>query len=86
MTPTIDIGDAEIPSTIPINRHQVELLAQTLDDLDALLRNPLVISALRRTARPCDTGLLIDMVGFQALRLRQILTRHQADDDEPTAD
>jgi uncharacterized protein (UPF0216 family) len=60
-----------------MKRHHLELLAQLLDDLDERLRQPLVIEALRSapgSRRETDAGLLIDTVGFQALRLRQILS------------
>jgi hypothetical protein len=65
-------------SRIPIDRQHLELLADLLGDLDDYVRRPFVAHALRIADSPgrrVDTDLLIDRVGFQALRLRQILDR-----------
>lgn len=78
MTPDPDAASDEISSTIPMNRQHIELLAALLEDLDRCLRQPPIAHTLRAETQPADLperGVLIDLVGFQALRLRQILNR-----------
>jgi hypothetical protein len=78
MTPDPNVANDEISSKILMNRHHLELLAQLLEDLDTYLRQPTIAHTLRAETQPVDrpdSGVLIDLVGFQALRLRQILDR-----------
>ena len=74
-------------STIPINRHHLQLLEEVLTDVDSLLRHPLVIHALQLAAgrrREVDIGCLIDAIGLHALRLHQLLTAPPTPDSDRT--
>jgi hypothetical protein len=89
MTPEADDDRDELRSTIPINRQLVELIAKSLDDLDIRLRQPLVLQALQETTRRTDlvsADCLVDAVGFQALRLRQILASQEPASEHPATE